>query len=247
MGSIRQIKSYGNFVRQDPASEDNILLLHHEGQPNDGTIFTDNSYLNRTMTASGGAVIDTTLSKFGAGSGKFVGGSSTLSTPWTPDFLFGAGEFTIETWIYVKAGNGNALLMSAMDFLNSRGWYFLIQTQTPSFYMGTSVTFRSMPFTTPLSYNTWYHLAVSRVGNVVRGYINGKRIVSITLNSGESIATPIITPATFNISFNNGTFAAFTGNLDEVRLTAGIGRYTGDDGTADWTNFPEITAPFPNV
>jgi hypothetical protein len=61
----------------------------------------------KSVTANGNAHITTAQSVFGGASGAFNGVNSYLTTPDSPDWYFGAGDFTIDFRVRFNALPGN--------------------------------------------------------------------------------------------------------------------------------------------
>jgi hypothetical protein len=55
----------------------------------------------KIITTVGHAQVDTAIKKIGTGSLLLdAGGDDRLTTPNNADFAFGAGDYTIEFWVY---------------------------------------------------------------------------------------------------------------------------------------------------
>src|SRR5262245_2095271 len=82
------------------------LLLHAEGTDGATTI-TDSSSVARTGAVfNGPAAIKTAQKKFGSASlffGASAGAGGFVTYPYSADFDFGTGDFTIDAWIYQTA------------------------------------------------------------------------------------------------------------------------------------------------
>jgi len=78
-----------------------------------------------------------------------------------------------------------------------------------------------------LSANTWYHLVVTRVGQIVTVYING---VSIGTYSLTASTTSLMTNDIRNVVGINPdlTNQPFNGYIDDLRVTIGVARYTAN-------------------
>lgn len=216
------------------------LLLHMEGT-NGSTTFTDNSFTPKTVTANGNAQLSTITCAFGRSSAYFDGTGDYLSIARNNDFLPVANEnFTIEAWVYLTATPGAlpALIAGLGEYGTDSDWNFQISSSLRvSFYINAIVT--TFENTTPITLNSWNHVAVSRSGtgsNNLRVFVNG---------IGQSFTTNSTTVGTGNRNLTigadqNGDEGNFTGYIDELRITKGVGRYT--------SNFTVPTAfgPFPD-
>ena len=85
--------------------------------------------------------------------------------------------------------------------------------------------------TTTINNNTWYHLALTRQGSTLRLFVNGVLDGSATYSTSTSGAAN-----QYVGGFVTGGFS-FNGNLDDVRYTTGLARYT--------TTFTPPTAALP--
>jgi len=136
------------------------LLLNFEGYK--GTItFTDEG-TGHTLTANGGAIIDTVQYKFGESSGKFDGTGDYLSIPDHADFDFDSGAFVIETWVRFNAvtnqqcfysqATGTDYIALIQDF-NEDKLYFAVM-------LSSRLILQSAAWSP--SVDTWYHVAIIR-------------------------------------------------------------------------------------
>ena len=89
-----------------------------------------------------------------------------------------------------------------------------------------------------LAFNQWYHIALTRQGQTLRGFVDGLQFATQTIDESNI----------FNLSL--GFAMGIGGNswdeqlsytsdyIDELRITKGVARYT--------SNFTPPTEPFPN-
>lgn len=200
----------------------------------------DNAMMNDLETV-GNAQISTSVKKYGTGSMYFDGTGDYLKTPSLPILSFGAGNFTIEMWVY-QAGNrvqsyptliGNNTTWAAnywdicLDRVDSAG---KITVWINNVNSGSA----TITGTTSLSQNTWYHIALVRNGTSLTLYLNG------TSDGSASISTTAIdnNNSNFSIIGSQGSGTEFSGYIDDLRITKGVARYT--------SNFTAPTAPFPD-
>ena len=180
----------------------------------------------------GNAQVSTAVKKWGASSVAFDGTGDYLLIPSTnAPTQFGSQDFTIEMWIY-STSIGNQQMIFSNRIAASGNTHFDWQIFTSKLYWGTTSTNVCVGVTN-LSSNTWYHIAVSRIGTTTRQFINGVLDVSSTTSytlSGNAVT---------NIG-TNGTYAPtlypFVGYIQDVRVSKGVGRYSG--------NFTPPTAAF---
>ncbi len=215
---------------------DTSLLLHADGV-NGATAFTDSSLTPKAVTPSGNAQISTAQGKFGGASMAFDGTGDYLASSSSNDLDFGTGDFTIEWFEYptsnantgrfhikgsVLGGTGTGAVAGVSVGYNGTNW---------AIYHGS--TYEVTPAT--LSLNTWTHVALVRVGGVMRLFVGGNKVGP---DMNYSAALPNTGAAVLTLGAYYDTTYSFTGYLDELRITKGIARYTA--------NFSPPTAAFPN-
>jgi hypothetical protein len=229
-----------NFKIDPPATfqQSNKLLLHFDGA--DGsTTATDVSPSAHPITFNGSqCLIKTTPApKFGTaslqcGTGAAQGGHLTI--PYSADFDFGVNDdFTVESQVYLTTV---PTVYSMIAGGNSVGWMVELQP-TPNWISIWSAAIGYYYFGWPASIdggspqaNKWYHIAVSRWGNVLLGFVNG-------------VICPIrnVTPYDFSLGAGNLLWVGsvdthnIIGNLDELCIRKGFA-YTG--------NFTPPTQPY---
>jgi hypothetical protein len=209
---------------------------------NNSTTFTDNSYTTKTPAANGTAKISTTTSKFGSASGSF-NGSGYLNIPYSSDFDLSGGDFTIEGWINLSsvgaaggAGWSDATTMTVVTKHNAgiaADWLFSIdRANYVHFYTNGAFYYREIPAITT---GAWYHFAVVKNSGTYAIYWNGTQagdsFVAATTNSVSTLGVGADRP--------NSPRWYVNGYIDEIRISKGIARYTG--------NFTPSTSAFANA
>lgn len=201
--------------------------LHISGDSNP-TWITDAS-TNALAVTSAGAPQVTIFSPLKAGyyGNSFNGSSDYLTTPKTSAMDFGAGDFTVECWIY-KSGSSSA------------GYDTIIQTGTGGsgyygFTMEASSTRGFAWYTQPgtfilLNYNVssddsrWHHFAVSRTGNLTTMFVDG--ISRATTNAAYTISS---VGTIVSIGAESSTpIYFFKGYISNLRAVKGVGLYTAN-------------------
>jgi hypothetical protein len=217
-------------------------LLHFDGT-NGSTTITDNSKNNLTVTASNGAFISTAQSKFGGASAFFDGTNDYVSTTYnTALFDWWTVDYTLEMWVYAisfpaATGSGGSVgnLIGNMSF-NSDTNYWSFGTNSSGnvkfyYYNGSAQSFTS---NLTLTLNTWTHLTMVKSSVGVDIYVNG--VKSSTTHT--IVGTP---QSSTNTAFTIGAYTNgfYQGYIDELRITKGYARYTG--------NFTPSTTAFSNT
>lgn len=154
------------------------------------------------------------------GSVSFDGNGDTL-TVTSSDFSFGTGDFTIECWYNLTATPTNFYIF---DF-GSNGMRFQIYDSGsgPIVYMRTSTsTSVSAPANSYVTVGQWYHIAMTRRGTTVTGFING-------ISQGTQTVADNFTHTALTIgNYGGGGDYEFTGYLSNFRILKGTALYTSD-------------------
>ena len=170
-----------------------------------------------TFTLSGAATLSTAQFKFGSAS-LVTGTSNFLTVGSNADFNYGTGDFTIEGWFYPNALSGTqglfdqrtaATEVAIMMDMNSSGVVRL--------YVNGSYVISS---NTSVSAGQWTHIAVSRTSGLTTMYIGGVQQSATYTDTNNYPTRPIAIGSYF------GGASYFSGYIDEVRVSKGIGRYT---------------------
>lgn len=199
------------------------LMLHLDGA-DAGTTFTDETGLC-TITANGNAQTDTAIKKIGTASLLLDGTGDYLAVSDNADLNFGLADFTIDGWIYGGAqGVGYPIFVTS----NSGGVYgtgslFFADTVSsgyPAFTIGST---RVIASDASIADSAWHHLAVSRSSGVFYFFVDG---VLKGTNSSYTTTNCDFTSTTIGFATYSPSNTAFAGNIDEVRISKGIARWT---------------------
>jgi hypothetical protein len=216
----------------DPNFASVSLLLHLDGT-NGSTTFTDSSSNNLTMTRSGNSALSTTFVKYGSASVVWDGSGDNLATPSSALFTFGTGDFTIEFWSYFGA-SFNTGVSAILLGINTTG----SGVSRELMYIGNTLRFRTNSGSNlitggALNLSQWYHIALTKSGSNHRLFIDGTQSGSTFVEATNYAGTQLFFGA--NSSAQNN----YLGNMDEIRVTKGVARYTA--------NFTAPTAAFPDA
>ena len=224
----------GLLMAQEVASGDphwaNVVSLLHLDGANGGTTFTDQK--GKTWSAAGNAQTTTSRFVFGGASLLLDGSGDYIGTGANADFAPGTGDFTNECWIYRTVTSAEQFVLCMRSYSGGRpGNILSLQNGYPAH--STGAVWLTSSIIAPL--NEWCHVAVSRSSSVLKIFVNG-----VQGYSGTDTTNYSGTNRTFRIGANDdlATPAYFTGNIDDVRITKGVARYTSD--------FTPPTAPFPD-
>ena len=224
-----------------PATDQNFsdvsLLLYGDGT-NGSTAIVDSSSNGHAITVNGDAQISTAQSKFGGSSLYFDGTGDYLSIPYDSTFDF-SGDFTVEFWVR-RAGDSTGGAGTTYEGLigsNASGvprWTVYLNRSTKNIvWFGNDGSLRETSGTT-ISDDTWYHIAWSRNGTTLKGFINGTQVYSATTSTSYTTST-----SGLRVGHDLGANRQFYGYIDDLRITKGVARYTA--------NFTPPTASFSTV
>ena len=213
-----------------------VLLLNAE-IPNatDGDVeFIDASDQgNHVTTVHGSAAKSTDQKKFGSAAIEVPSsGSSGLTINFADDdFNFQNEDFTIEFWLRAP-GTNNATILEAYDHSdNSVKWAIRgNDASSPSeiiFYEGTTARVTADD-NSPWSSDTFNHVAIVRISNAIKVYING------TADAATYTSAANLTGATRLVIGNRRQLDASVGGfIDDLRIDKTNGKYTGNFNVTD--------------
>ena len=221
-------------TRDEPGLSSNIALFVRGEGPNDSNnkTFVDSSQNFSTITAVGsptqgsfgpfplnGSSYSSTLH---GGSGYFNGTTDYLTVPASSNFNFANGTaFTVEFFINplsLKTGsgyNGFATIISTAK-VYPNGWRIEIGPTGIIFYTYSN----SAVITTPISLNTWTHIAIVHDGTTTKMYKDG-------VLSGSAAATWIASTSDLVIGgLMSGPYTYYyNGYISNLRFTKGAVLY----------------------
>lgn len=203
------------------------LLLHLD------TDFTDSSQQAHTMTlgSTAAAAINNVNPRYGAGSVFIDSHTDQFTTPRTESFNMGTEDFTIE-WasLLTTTSNGQRGLFHFPNAGSGLGrlWLGVTGFDTHDWTISDGLSnYTTLGGCTP---GVYQRCALVRSNGTVRFYVEGAQ-----LGPSVSFATNMDTSEIeFGSTFGLGRWY---GNIDEIRVTAGIARYTSNYNP---------TGPFPN-
>jgi hypothetical protein len=222
------------------------LLMHFSGS-NNSTTFIDSSRNNFVITASGNVKITSSISKFESRSGFFDGTGDNLLINYNTAFNL-SGDFTIEVWFYPVSLNNSYILNFAGGlniawasyalFVNANGVHFVGSSTNSGYDIGSEGL--GAGTIGALTLNTWSHIAVTRQGNVYRGFINGVQgyTQTLALTPYNPNARGLSIGGNYANTWGGTPVSSINGYLDELRITKGVARYTASFVTQS-VQFPD--------
>jgi hypothetical protein len=209
----------------DPFLSSVSLLLHFDGA-NNGTTFVDSSSSNNTVTAFGNAVTSTTALKYGSASGYFDGDGDYLRFVDSGALDFGTGDFTVEAWIHPTSLVADGSILGGVGPTNG-DFTFALRSATQLSIGRNWIAWDSTTSGFTFSTNTWYHVAVSRTAGVVKIFVDGVEYFSGANTQSYNIQNTYVAVGARQLTSGVESYGYFfSGYIDELRVTKGIGRYT---------------------
>lgn len=194
------------------------LLAHMDGA--NGSASFVNAATGAALSHLSGTTISTQQSISNGASGYFNGNGAGVGMDGV---AIGSNDFTFELWYLPLSTNRTSILFRGATSTSGVGLYLYQNGSTINLALNGGTTVAATAPTSLMTTGKWNHLAFERAGNTWKIFVNGKLGGSGTLSA--NIATPSLYGIGYN--FNIPSFSAY-GYMDEVRLTVGGARYTGD-------------------
>lgn len=194
---------------------------------NNGTSFNDQSTAGNSITRTNNPVYSTTQACFGGSSVYFDGTNDNLQIGAVndADFNFGSGDFTIE--LYVRPdGTGSEAPISYVGgpIGTAEGWSIHTSTQLHFYTYNNSGNPTVNLSGGTITANTWHHIAITRSGTTITGYVNGAQAFTTTLNGNlHTMGNQAKYLQLGERYYGSGT-SDYGGYISHVRITKGVAR-----------------------
>jgi hypothetical protein len=203
----------------------NTGTLLVNGSFDENTSIAPSQFRTTSTTVSASTLDEVSLA---TGAVSFNGSTTLLSVPYSSNFDFGSGDFTIEFWMYTSSsGNATKGLMAFSHNASNIAqalWYFPTAS-TITFWCssnGTSFDVASNVAAGTFALNNWYHVAVSRSGSSIRLFFAG--VLQSTVTFGGTLA------GTYDRNWIGSTVGNghYNGLLSNIRVVKGTALYTAN-------------------
>jgi len=225
-----------------------VLILNGNGA-NGSTTILDTCPSPKVITLAGDTKISTAQAKFGPSSIYFDGTGDSLSVAAGPNAGtdVSTADFTVEFRYYTTSASTDQAIFTIGEPEASSGFQLafgihhfgsLLAGAVRFFAYNTAGTQYSLD-SSPLSANTWYHMALTREGNTLRAFLNGTMFSSMAITGALNISNT----CTARVGkYTSSTPRNMVGYLDDFRLTIGKARYTASF-TPSASPVPEYAQP----
>lgn len=251
----------GSGGATDPYFSSVVLLLDFEGaqgsgggtSPGQSGYFTDRSSRgNHVVSASSTFTYQSSgAAKFGSNSAKVDSGGHRGIMPNTSDWNFGTADLTVEFWLRADWTSGDGLdragIITWAKASNTLYGFELDVRKTGLGYVGYQIAdswgnnSRKFEGGTSVGGTGWDFYSLSRVSSVWYGHMNGVVLTQSTLTGdGCPASKSYYDPdgALFTVYEPSNNIGSYLGYCDSIRVTKGVGRYTGSSYTPPTTAFP---------
>lgn len=213
----------------DPYWDQVVLAARMDGS-NGSPVFIDEKGL--ILEQTGTAMLSTARSMFGGSSALFDGATGCATFPCADMAI--TGDFTVEMFAYIAAHTAAAARLFSFYQGDTFNGLTIIVTSTTTIEVYCSINGTTWigPAVVTVPATTWFHIAVSRQGTATRIFLNGVLISTLTVAGTLYIPQAVLGGIGGQLS-NTRTL---NGNIDFVRVTIGVARYTAA--------FPAIGKPF---
>jgi hypothetical protein len=204
-------------------------VLHIKGT--DAHVLDKSQGDNLKLVGNAAAVTNATNnSNISSTNAMYFNGGVYLISDTCGDIGISGLDYTIEAWIYITAWPtaGGGIFSKGTAGTTSSGDIIALDVRTNEirFHTDGNYVSASLATSTSLSLNTWYHVAVSREGNVHRLFLNGTLEGSTTQSYNVS-STSVSYIGTNQYDLGAST-RSFYGYMQDVRVTKGLARYTSN-------------------
>ena len=193
---------------------------------NGGTTFTDESAAANAIVRTGNTAYSTAQAKFGGSSVYFDGSNDNLSIGAVndADFNFGSGDFTIELYVRPDGTGGGSVISYVGGPSAAEGWSLRTSTQLQLYtYDNSSNPTLSLTGGT-IAANTWHHIALTRSGTTLTGYVNGNQAFTTTLIGNLHSMGSYNKYLQLGEQYYSSGYDDWAGHISHVRITKGVAR-----------------------
>lgn len=225
----KNITVYPYYDRLGTDTYKNNTVLYLDFTDPVGNVFTDYSVLKNKVTSVGNVAISTVDPIYGDTVGLFDGGSDYLTINQNVTNFHFPGDFTIEIDFKNAVSPNNSKSLLDLYKPNIQGYYHLWINQNGKLeWIGYDSGIIRRESNTLVNTLQVAKIAISRAAGIFRMYINGFLEIETpdNINYSPSIVDVPQLGIGAQVSQRNSTYD-FYGRIGRVKITKGVGRYTG--------------------
>ena len=208
------------------------FLSHFEGSNNGvNNAFDDGSTSNHTISSQGSPT-QGSFGPFARPDGEwgwdFDSDGDYLTTPYSSDFNFGTGSFTVEAFVFLRDLSGiQGIYATSAGSDPVPKWVMFLDDATPKIHINALNSSGSlyMNATTDLTVGTWNHIAYVRNGSTWYWFINGTQ--AGTGSNSTNITFSNSEPTYIGLG-GESYFTAMNGFISNLRVVNGTALYTSN-------------------
>ncbi len=165
----------------------------------------------------------------GGDGGCVTSGTTTLEVARNSAFELDTSDYTLEMRVRPSGLSGYQGLLSNYESCTGviRGWAFFLSGNRVVLNRANGAD-QVVTFSSSLTSNTWYHLALVKQGNTVSLYVNGVKDATVGTLTGDYVSTINANTRLRVGSVHTVSATGLVGHLDEIRMTRGVARYTAN-------------------
>lgn len=219
---------YTTTMASDPHWSNVIIFIQADGLNNGALVNEISDPINNPLIVSGlsTSYLTNTRAKYGSKSAYF-NGSNLLANivPKVSGYSLIVNDFTFEFWAFVENATAGGTFGGLYNPVNNSS-----QTGLQVRFLPTTGRFQAVVGGNTISPTTvcpsgeWFHYAISRQGSSVRVFVNG----DVNHSGTSSTAITLSNINVIRLGNGGGTTAWLNGNLDSIRFTNGVARYTAN-------------------
>jgi hypothetical protein len=212
------LSPFSHPITCDPYFSSVRLLLSMDAS----TIIDASGYTSLSSTGSG-STQDTSVKQYGAASRRFAANGAVRQTG-NAAYATGTGDFTFEMWVYLDSTTTGVDQHIAQTRDGTGNGWLIQHVQASGKLSAVSDTGLSGLITaSAVSKDAWHHVALTRQGTTFRFFVDG--VLEASTTSSQSLTANWIVLGS-RYAVDGIQWYYLKGNLDEVRFTANIARYT---------------------
>ena len=181
--------------------------------------------VRKMLSSYGNPREESTQSKLGSASVRFLGNGNRLVMTEHQDWAFDLRDFTVDFWIRFMDTSGTQMIIGHEFYEPDRSWQIAWEESGKSVlfsYSENGSDSIDVRFPWSPSTDTWYHVALVRNRSYLKAFVQGSQIgskhhIGVIHDSRQPL-----------LIGSRGNEEHFNGWMDEIRISKGIARWTSN-------------------